>query len=165
MSRIDNLEFLTDVVPKTKTYRQFKEERAQQEAQAAAARPRTQRGPDGGIVPNGVSTTTMNGTDGHRRQHSATGNHQIDLMMNAQSTSEEDGRELDEQRVNGTVNLGDHTEHSHSHSDPRLAGSSNGVSGPSISSIVHRSSAEAGGFSRSPRHGHPDPVRDIEMSG
>ena len=32
ISRIDNLEFLSDVVPKTKTYRQFKEERARDEA-------------------------------------------------------------------------------------------------------------------------------------
>jgi len=36
VSRIDNLEFLTDVVPKTKTYRQVKEEKAKDEAASKA---------------------------------------------------------------------------------------------------------------------------------
>jgi hypothetical protein len=36
ISRIDNLEFLSDTVPKTKTYRQYREERAR-EAEAKAA--------------------------------------------------------------------------------------------------------------------------------
>lgn len=33
VSRIDNLEFLADVIPKTTTYRQFKEKRAREVAQ------------------------------------------------------------------------------------------------------------------------------------
>jgi hypothetical protein len=37
VSRIDNLEFLSDVVPKTQTYRQYKAEKAQEEAEKAAA--------------------------------------------------------------------------------------------------------------------------------
>jgi hypothetical protein len=37
VSRIDNLEFLSDVVPKTQTYRQYKAEKAQEEATKAAA--------------------------------------------------------------------------------------------------------------------------------
>ena len=87
-------------------------------------------------------------------------------MMNAPSTTEEQHDEqLDQQGVNGTVNVGNRDEHSHSHSDPRLEEPLNGISGPGPSSIVHRGSAEVGGFGRSPRHGHPDPVRDIEMSG
>ncbi|KAF5004466.1 hypothetical protein F66182_16038, partial [Fusarium sp. NRRL 66182] len=36
VSRIDNLEFLADVIPKTTTYRQFKEKRAREVAQDAA---------------------------------------------------------------------------------------------------------------------------------
>jgi hypothetical protein len=32
ISRVDNLEFLSDAVPKTKTYRQFREEKAQEAA-------------------------------------------------------------------------------------------------------------------------------------
>ncbi|ETN45246.1 uncharacterized protein HMPREF1541_10123 [Cyphellophora europaea CBS 101466] len=37
VSRIDNLEFLSDIVPKTKTYRQYKEDKAQEDATKAAA--------------------------------------------------------------------------------------------------------------------------------
>jgi DNA polymerase epsilon subunit 4 len=37
VSRIDNLEFLSDVVPRTQTYRQYKAEKAQEEADKAAA--------------------------------------------------------------------------------------------------------------------------------
>jgi DNA-directed RNA polymerase I subunit RPA43 len=45
VSRIDNLEFLSDVVPKTKTYRQFKEEKAREDANAKA-RPASSNGVD-----------------------------------------------------------------------------------------------------------------------
>lgn len=37
MARIDNLEFLSDVVPKTKTYRQYKEDKVQEDAAKANA--------------------------------------------------------------------------------------------------------------------------------
>lgn len=37
VSRIDNLEFLSDVVPKTQTYRQYKADKAQEDASKAAA--------------------------------------------------------------------------------------------------------------------------------
>ena len=37
VSRVDNLEFLSDVVPKTQTYRQYKATKAQEEASKAAA--------------------------------------------------------------------------------------------------------------------------------
>lgn len=36
MSRIDNLEFLSDVIPKTTTYKQFKEKKAREAAKNAA---------------------------------------------------------------------------------------------------------------------------------
>ena len=36
VSRIDNLEFLADVIPKTTTYKQFKEKRAKEAAREAA---------------------------------------------------------------------------------------------------------------------------------
>lgn len=36
VSRIDNLEFLADVIPKTTTYKQFKEKRAREAAREAA---------------------------------------------------------------------------------------------------------------------------------
>lgn len=51
MSRIDNLEFLADIVPRTKTYKQFKEEAAQREdaKKAAVSGP----GPFG--LPNGTN--------------------------------------------------------------------------------------------------------------
>lgn len=51
MSRIDNLEFLADIVPKTKTYKQFKEEAAQREEAKKAALPGS--GPFG--LPNGTN--------------------------------------------------------------------------------------------------------------
>ena len=35
MSRIDNLEFLSDVIPKTTTYKQFKEKRAKEASKEA----------------------------------------------------------------------------------------------------------------------------------
>lgn len=39
VARIDNLDFLADVIPKTTTYKQFKEKKAREEAAAAAATP------------------------------------------------------------------------------------------------------------------------------
>lgn len=94
ISRIDNLEFLSDTVPKTKTYRQFREEKAQEAAAKAAS--------SGGVTTNGingdsgaVSIETMmknqqqngvNGVNGssngghgspiaHRSAHQRTGSH------------------------------------------------------------------------------------------
>lgn len=55
VSRIDNLEFLSDVIPKTTTYRQFKEKRAREAAQEAAAMEKGQR------TLNGSSAVTENG--------------------------------------------------------------------------------------------------------
>lgn len=55
VSRIDNLEFLSDVIPKTTTYRQFKEKRAWEAAQEAAAMEKGQR------TLNGSSVVTENG--------------------------------------------------------------------------------------------------------
>ena len=52
ISRIDNLEFLSDVVPKTKSYRQVKEERARDEV-AAKQRP----GSSNGLTVNGEAGT------------------------------------------------------------------------------------------------------------
>ena len=51
VSRIDNLEFLADIVPKTKTYKQFKEEAAQREEAKKAA----VSGPGPFGLPNGVN--------------------------------------------------------------------------------------------------------------
>lgn len=61
VSRIDNLEFLSDVVPKTKSYRQFKEEKAQEEVAAAAAkaRPGSANGINGDIGTSQIIETFM----------------------------------------------------------------------------------------------------------
>jgi hypothetical protein len=39
VARIDNLDFLADVIPRTTTYKQFKEKKARDDASAAAAAP------------------------------------------------------------------------------------------------------------------------------
>ena len=57
VSRIDNLEFLADVIPRTKTFREFKEQKAREEAEAANA------------VPG--QTTLQNGTNGQIEVHPA----------------------------------------------------------------------------------------------
>jgi hypothetical protein len=104
VSRIDNLEFLSDTVPKTKTYRQFREEKAQ-EAAARAAEVSA-----GSIIP-------ANGEPGSIS---------IQTMMKNPP-------------ANGT----------------------NGINGHGImpgSPIAHRSAHQR-------THSHPDPVRDIDMTG
>ncbi|EXJ63482.1 uncharacterized protein A1O5_11531 [Cladophialophora psammophila CBS 110553] len=110
VSRIDNLEFLSDTVPKTKTYRQFKEEKAREAAAKAAS--------SAGSLVNGVSVNGENGSVS------------IQTMMK-----------------NGYQN-----------------GAVNGVG---VNGTMHERSATArpssSGHSRN--HSHPDPVRDIEMSG
>jgi len=62
VTRIDNLEFLADVIPKTTTYRQFKEKKAREEAEAAAA---AQPG----------QTTLQNGVNGQMGVHTAQDSH------------------------------------------------------------------------------------------
>lgn len=57
MSRIDNLEFLADVIPKTTTYRQFKEKRAREVAQDM---PSTEKG-------EGTSDSAATGLNGTNR--------------------------------------------------------------------------------------------------
>lgn len=64
MARIDNLDFLADVIPKTTTYKQFKEKKAREDAAAAAAPP---------VAPG--QTTLSNGfgaaaQGGHSEDHS-----------------------------------------------------------------------------------------------
>ncbi|KAF7512140.1 hypothetical protein GJ744_002302 [Endocarpon pusillum] len=58
VARIDNLDFLADVIPKTTTYKQFKEKRAKEEAASAALAPvapgqTTLQNGFGGAVPIG----------------------------------------------------------------------------------------------------------------
>lgn len=72
MSRIDNLEFLADIVPKTKTYKQFKEEVAQREEAKKAAIP--------GSGPFGIQNGT-NGDAGPQPPAPRT----IDIMMAQQA--------------------------------------------------------------------------------
>ncbi|KIW33352.1 uncharacterized protein PV07_00209 [Cladophialophora immunda] len=113
VSRIDNLEFLSDTVPKTKTYRQFKEEKAREAAaKAAASAPGSVNGVNGSGE-NGVSIQTMmkNGYGYHPNQNGV-GN---GVVVNGTTP----------ERAGGT-----HHQHHHSRN-----------------------------------HSHPDPVRDIEMSG
>ncbi|KAL1991160.1 hypothetical protein VTN49DRAFT_5664 [Thermomyces lanuginosus] len=55
VSRIDNLEFLADVIPKTTTYRQFKEKRAREGAQEAGLE-------KGQTTLNGTTTRAENGS-------------------------------------------------------------------------------------------------------
>jgi DNA-directed RNA polymerase I subunit RPA43 len=66
VSRIDNLEFLADVIPKTTTYKQFKEKKARDEAEAAAAAHPGQ-------------TTLQNGVNGQMGVHS--GEHSVERVM------------------------------------------------------------------------------------
>lgn len=104
VSRIDNLEFLSDTVPKTKTYRQFREEKAQEAAARAAE----------------VSAGLANSANGEPVSIS------IQTMMK----------------------------------NPQANGA-NGINGHGImpgSPIAHRSAHQR-------NHSHPDPVRDIDMSG
>jgi DNA-directed RNA polymerase I subunit RPA43 len=77
VSRIDNLEFLADIVPKTKTYKQFKEEAAQREEAKKAAV--SGSGPFG--LPNGT-----NGDAAPQPPQART----IDIMM-AQQANGSDG--------------------------------------------------------------------------
>lgn len=73
VSRIDNLEFLADVIPKTTTYRQFKEKRAREVAQDAPEIEKGQSGtPDAAVGQNGVArlprgqTTLLAASNGSR---------------------------------------------------------------------------------------------------
>lgn len=49
VSRIDNLEFLADVIPKTTTYKQFKENKAKEVAKSNPAKEKGQRTLNGNI--------------------------------------------------------------------------------------------------------------------
>ncbi|EHY52801.1 hypothetical protein HRR83_007649 [Exophiala dermatitidis] len=109
ISRIDNLEFLSDTVPKTKTYRQYREEKAREAAAQAAS-----------------SSGATNGAGAENGSISIQ-----DMMKNQQQNGN---------GVNG-VNGSSHADGT----DP---------SGP----VAHRSAHQR-------THSHPDPVRDIEMSG
>ncbi|KIV93499.1 hypothetical protein PV10_04710 [Exophiala mesophila] len=67
VARIDNLEFLSDTVPKTKTYRQFREEKAEEAARAAAeaaGNPGTSIAIEPGAMYNGTITDQPNGANG-----------------------------------------------------------------------------------------------------
>jgi len=113
VSRIDNLEFLSDTVPKTKTYRQFKEEKAQEEAaKAASAAPVVGINGEGGsiLIQSMMKNYQPNGANG----------------------------------ANGANGV-------------------NGVHGPSHGTMPGPSIAHRSGHQRT--HSHPDPVRDINMSG
>ncbi|OAP62700.1 hypothetical protein AYL99_01927 [Fonsecaea erecta] len=116
VSRVDNLEFLSDTVPKTKTYRQFKEEKAREAAANAAASSigPTANGVNGDGGENGVSIQTI----------MKNGHHQ-----------------------NGLVN-----------GDGAVI---NGAATPDRTGGAHRPSSSH----HSRNHSHPDPVRDIEMTG
>ncbi|KAL1977371.1 hypothetical protein VTN31DRAFT_230 [Thermomyces dupontii] len=72
VSRIDNLEFLADVIPKTTTYRQFKEKRARESAREAGLE---------------KGQTTLNGTtsrveDGSARASSASRRASLSVQLN-----------------------------------------------------------------------------------
>jgi DNA-directed RNA polymerase I subunit RPA43 len=80
VSRIDNLEFLADIVPKTKTYKQFKEEAAQREEAKKAAV--TGSGPFG----------LQNGINGDAAPHPPQAR-TIDIMM-AQQANDSDASNM-----------------------------------------------------------------------
>ncbi|KAL9113080.1 MAG: hypothetical protein Q9227_002692 [Pyrenula ochraceoflavens] len=71
VSRIDNLEFLSDTIPQTTTYRKFKEKKARDAANGVPTAPgqrtidgsRTQRAPD--VVENGEGSS-LTYTNGNR---------------------------------------------------------------------------------------------------
>ena len=104
------------MVPRTKTYRQFKEEKAQQDT----ASKKMQRGPDG--MPNGVNGDSSNTSIG-----------QMFEQQRQQPTMKD------------TITNGDHSAE-RPHQTTAIAGS------PIVDRTLHGSP-----------HGHPDPVRDIEM--
>ncbi|ODH24659.1 hypothetical protein ACO22_05306 [Paracoccidioides brasiliensis] len=72
VSRIDNLEFLADVIPKTTTYRQFKEKRARETANGADV---------------SKSQRTLNGTRARENGTSREGREDPMLHMNGQGDS------------------------------------------------------------------------------
>lgn len=84
VSRIDNLEFLADIVPKTKTYKQFKEEAAQREEAKKATVP--------GSGPFGL----QNGANGDATPHPLQPR-TIDIMMAQQAN------DSDASRTNGVL--------------------------------------------------------------
>jgi len=116
IARIDNLEFLADVVPKTKTYRQVKEEKAQEEAAAK----------------EGASTAT-NGVNGESNSRS------IKMMM-----------------------MKPPPPHHQSHNEGHM----NGINGSSSTTERPNPGSPIADRTMHQRpHGHPDPVRDVEMTG
>jgi hypothetical protein len=68
VARIDNLEFLSDVVPKTQTYKQYKAEKAREDANKAAA------GPANGDRP---SSSSRNIQDMMKRPHTNGTDHAV----------------------------------------------------------------------------------------
>ena len=119
VARNDHLEFLSDTIPKTTTYRQFKEKKAQEEA----ANKKVPSLPAG--LPNGVN--------GHSKSKS------IDKMMLQQQLKNEASGEIEANGVD--------------HADATTP-----------SQVINGSPMADRTLHPSP-HGHPDPVRDIEMSG
>ncbi|KAB2579186.1 Transcription factor CBF/NF-Y/archaeal histone [Lasiodiplodia theobromae] len=69
VARLDNLEFLTDVVPKTQSYKDAKAEREKKKAAQAAAQEAAQAN---GTVPNGQATLTAPVINGQPSNSQAT---------------------------------------------------------------------------------------------
>ena len=100
VARIDNLEFLADVIPKTTTYRQFKERKARDEAEAAAAAAAAQSG----------QTTLQNGVNGQlgvhagesAAKHAATGSSRFDESFDRQPTTIVNGSPIADRTVSST---------------------------------------------------------------
>jgi hypothetical protein len=63
ISRIDNLEFLSDTVPKTKSYRQYREEK-EREAEAKTANANGDPNGTNGESSRSIQTMMQNGTNG-----------------------------------------------------------------------------------------------------
>lgn len=71
VSRIDNLEFLADVIPKTTTYKQFKESQAKEAVKNNSTREKGQRTLNGTIPLH--SKTNGESTDAQESKDSRTG--------------------------------------------------------------------------------------------
>jgi DNA-directed RNA polymerase I subunit RPA43 len=86
VSRIDNLEFLADVIPKTTTYRQFKEKRAREVAQDV---PETEKGQPG-ISNAATGQTTLFAASNGSRANTATDSPMptVSMMIDATTDAE-----------------------------------------------------------------------------
>lgn len=97
VARIDNLEFLVDVIPKTTTYKQFKEKKARDEAEAAAAAQ-----PGQTTLQNGVNGQIGVHSSEHAGRHEMTESHRIEEAFNSRPTTIVNGGPIVDRTISST---------------------------------------------------------------